>query len=132
VWKKALGSHSQPNGSCAFYPYDSANGFTTLLGLSPPLPDQAPGPVTWNLLEKSSFMKSKTCIIGSKFFTFYYLIKKTKPLSMPIQEHASHLYEARIQDRIAVDGWSIQNNQGDLAELQITLNTVTEVNTCQK
>jgi hypothetical protein len=30
---------------------------------------QLAGPGTWNLLEKSLFMKSKTCIIGSKFFS---------------------------------------------------------------
>ena len=33
---------------------------------------KAPGPGTWSLLEKSLLTKSKTCIIGSKFY-FYFL-----------------------------------------------------------
>ena len=53
-------------------PYKNRDLIHDLLGLSPPLPNQAPGPGTWSLLEKSSLTKSKTCIIGSKFF-FYYL-----------------------------------------------------------
>ena len=49
-------------------PYKNRDLIHDLLGLSPPLPNQAPGPGTWSLLEKSSLTKSKTCIIGSKFF----------------------------------------------------------------
>ena len=51
-------------------PYKNRDLIHDLLGLSPPLPNQAPGPGTWSLLEKSSLTKSKTCIIGSKFFFF--------------------------------------------------------------
>ena len=52
-------------------PYKNRDLIHDLLGLSPPLPNQAPGPGTWSLLEKSSLTKSKTCIIGSKFFATF-------------------------------------------------------------
>jgi hypothetical protein len=49
-------------------PLSICDSIHDLLGLSPPLPNQgARAGYYWNLLEKVCSMKSKTCLIGSKF-----------------------------------------------------------------
>jgi hypothetical protein len=65
VWKKALLGSNPANGSCASTPLDLQLDSRLVRVKSPASPTRAPGPGAWNLLDKSLFMKSKTCIIGS-------------------------------------------------------------------